>query len=229
VENSLKHAYISVIGSNYASYGGSQLMSSHKYMRECGCGVVACCDLLLYLCSISNPKADIMAYFSGNNQVMLDKYDELLLKMSHGYFPIVPPFGMTGISLAAGLNIFFAINRMNYFAVWDIAKKTIFSNIRNMLSDDIPVILSVGPNFPKFWDGKKITLFRKEPSGEFRPAYLAKAHFVTVTGMDDTWLRISSWGKELYLKRSDFSDYITQYSNFIVSNICLIKKTSRST
>lgn len=48
-EHALKGAYISVLRSGVLSYGGSQRWSDSAALRQCGCGVIAALDLLLYL------------------------------------------------------------------------------------------------------------------------------------------------------------------------------------
>ena len=42
--------------------------------------------------------------------------------------------------------------------------------------------------------------------------------------MDDEWLRISSWGRLYYLKRSEFEEYVHKYSLGFTSNILLVEK-----
>jgi hypothetical protein len=66
--------------------------------------------------------------------------------------------------------------------------------MEKMLKADLPVILSVGPNLPRFWRRRKLTFYRKTPEGAYVPAAYVRAHFVTATGLDGTWVRIASWG-----------------------------------
>ena len=51
-----------------------------------------------------------------------------------------------------------------------------------------------------------------------------KAHFVTITGMDEEWLRISSWGKEYFINRREYDDYVKTHSTWLVSNIGLVRR-----
>ena len=48
-EHALKGVYISVLRNGVLSYGGSQRWSDSATLRQCGCGVIAALDLLLYL------------------------------------------------------------------------------------------------------------------------------------------------------------------------------------
>ncbi|MCA5962640.1 hypothetical protein LC724_22785 [Blautia sp. RD014234] len=92
-----------------------------------------------------------------------------------------------------------------------------------MLAHDIPVILLVGPNFPFVWGKHRLNMYHRSPEGEYSPSCQIKAHFVTVTGMDDTWMRVSSWGKEYYINRQEYVNYVKKHSSFLISNICYIK------
>ncbi|MFQ7549242.1 MAG: hypothetical protein ACLRMZ_01540 [Blautia marasmi] len=41
--------------------------------------------------------------------------------------------------------------------------------------------------------------------------------------MDETWMRVSSWGKEYYINRQEYYNYVRKHSSFLISNICYIK------
>ena len=49
-EHALKGEYISALRNGVLSYGGSQRWLDSGALRQCGCGVIAAPDLLLYLC-----------------------------------------------------------------------------------------------------------------------------------------------------------------------------------
>lgn len=48
-EHALNGEYISALRNGVLSYGGSQRWSDSGALRQCGCGVIAAPDLLLYL------------------------------------------------------------------------------------------------------------------------------------------------------------------------------------
>ncbi len=48
-EHALKGEYISALRNGVLSYGGSQRWLDSGALRQCGCGVIAAPDLLLYL------------------------------------------------------------------------------------------------------------------------------------------------------------------------------------
>ena len=88
-----------------------------------------------------------------------------------------------------------------------------------MLRQDIPVIMSVGPNFPKLWGKRRVRFYVRIEGRGYIPAAAAKQHYFTVTGMDEDWLQISSWGRLYYLNRREFEEYTRRYSLDFVSNI----------
>ena len=98
------------------------------------------------------------------------------------------------------------------------------SKMENMLDADIPVILSIGANFPLFWQDNRVNLYSRDSLGRMRRATSAKAHYVTVTGSELNDLRISSWGREYYINKGEYFSYIHQHSNSIISNILMIER-----
>jgi len=217
----LKHTYPYVsLPYGGKSYGGNQMASPDKVMRRCGCGVVAAADLLLYLHRYHKP-LPLLEGVSG--EPTLDEYEDLLQHLRRKFFPLFYPVGMNGLSLALGLNHIFRRNGLAFRCRWDMSEAKLWSRMEEMLIMDIPVILSIGPNFPRLWKKGKETLYRLD-NGEQRAAASTRAHYVTVTGMDDTWLRVSSWGKEYYLSREEYEHFRADVSSAMVSNIVYIKE-----
>ena len=152
-----------------------------------------------------------------------EKYEELLQMLRRRYFLLFYPVGMNGIALAMGLNQAFRKNGLALSARWDMSERLLWSRIEEMLARDLPVILSIGPNFPRLWKRGKEALYRLD-NGDMRRATETRAHYVTVTGMDDNWLRISSWGREYYLSRREYENYRSVFSSALVSNIVYIRR-----
>ena len=221
----LENKYISVESDGTRSYGGSQMLSASKLMRDSGCGVIAALDLLLYLGRFHEDCK--CAFFpSSLYGEALDpaEYDSAARALSKSYLPIIPKFGINGIFLAAGLDLFFIRYSIPYRAVWGVGKAKLWQTIEDMLSRDLPVIISVGPNIPLFLRKGKLKLYRELPQGGKKAVCEIKAHYVTVTGMDESWLRISSWGREYYISRAEYTEYIKQYSGSVVSNIVKLRR-----
>lgn len=225
VSEKLRYPYIAVNKDGKLHYGGSQSWSMSKIMQKYGCGVIAGTDLLLYLdlhkTYCRGMEAETEAYENG--ALKEEEYLHLVQKMRVRYFPLIPGFGMPGWLLALGINFYFLKNRIPLWASFGVTGKNIFQRIQGMLAHDIPVILAIGPNFPLPLKKHKLTFYRK--SGDtYREACKTAAHYVTVTGMDDMWLRISSWGQEYYVNKKEYLDYVKRHSSFLVSNICFIRK-----
>ena len=221
----IQHNYIAVSQGQRLSFGGSQMLSESKTMREVGCGVIAALDLLLYLCRFHDGcNCTFFARAAEDGSIDEREYDELAQALSRRFFPVIPKLGINGLMLAGGLNLFFRRYRLPYRAVWGIGSGKMFSEIREMLEEDIPVILAVGPNFPLFWQKHELKFYARRADGTYFHACSIKAHYVTVTGMDDERLQISSWGREYYIDRKEYMDYIHRRSGSIVSNIVKIRK-----
>lgn len=220
----IRHDYISVDSGPTPSYGGSQMSSASKTMREVGCGVIAALDLLLYL-SRFHPGCACSFFDESLADGCIDgrEYDLLAQRLSKRFFPMIPKFGINGLMLAGGLDLFFIRYKLPFRAVWRIGERNLYHEIERMLAEDIPVILAVGPNFPLVWKNHKLSFYAARPDGTLAPACGVKAHYVTVTGIDEERLYISSWGRPYCIERREYSDYIRRHSGSIVSNIVNLK------
>ena len=221
----LQHPCISLALQSGTSYGGGQQFSKNAMIRHCGCGVVAAADLLLYLTRWhSNGAVDYFAGLLESKPIHLPVYDSCIQRLSRAYFPMIPYAGINGVMLMAGMEYFFRRHGMPYTARWCFAPGKLWARIEDMLRADIPVIMSVGPNFPLIWGDRKVRFYVPSPAGNYIPASGAKAHYFTVTGLDDTWLRISSWGRLYYLNREEFEEYMRRCSISFTSNILLVER-----
>lgn len=215
--------YLAVQTGSALSYGGNQTLSDNNTIKKCGCGIVAALDLVIYLnakCRGSEKKA------ADRQQIPLSSYNRYLHILSRKYFPLIPHFGMNGLVLIAGLNRLFHSLSLPFKAEWKVSEIKMEDRIAEMLTRDIPVILAIGPNFPTVWQQNRLTLYKKSAIEDYRKYSAAKAHFVTVTGIDEKWMRISSWGKELYISRAEYHRYVEAHSTPILSNIVYIHTTA---
>ena len=217
--HALKNEFISVSKESIISYGGNQTWSENAVIRRCGCGVIGSLDLLLYLsqyhCGGQAPET---------RPIPLKEYDRMCMELSRRYLPLLPPFGTNGAALALGVNRVFARYNMPFRASWQLSGSKMMGKVESMLDADIPVILSIGGNFPLFWQENRVTLYSKDSLGRMRRASSAKAHYVTVTGSELNALRISSWGRKYYINKGEYFSYIHQHSNSIISNILMIER-----
>lgn len=210
----LQSPYLRVNTKNGTAYGGNQAWFSYKFLQKTGCGVIGAADTLLHL--------------SGKEEMTEEEYMEFAKTLWKKFLPVIPGFGMNGLTLMAGMNRYFKVHGMPYRARWRISGQKMVSRIDKMLAKDIPVILAVGPNFPFVWKKEKLTFYTKMSDGKYVPAVKTRAHFVTVTGREGVYLQISSWGKEYYIDIREYKEYVKQYSNPLVSNILSIKMKKKN-
>ena len=221
----LKHNYISVSSKYGLSYGGNQMRSDSSVIVSSGCGLVAALDVLLYLYRYhGGGRVDEFAAMQLDGVISLNEYEACLRWLNHRYFPLIPRFGMNGIALAAGMNLFLLRHKMPFRTVWGVRESRLWNTIDDMLEQDIPVIMAVGPNFPQFWHKNNASFYSKRADGSYVLAAGTRAHFVIVTGSDDQWLRISSWGKMYYVNKREFSQYVHDNSINFLSSVLKIEK-----
>ena len=220
----LMHSYPAVETAGGVSFGGDQRVSADSVMRRCGCGVVAAADLLLYLhrwhgdCYL--PPLRSVPVESALKQ---EQYEKILFRLRQKYIPIVYPFGTNGFALAAGINRFFKRCDVPIRARWGVPSALFWDTMEQMLSEDLPVILSVGMNFPKVWEEEKLNFYRD--SGEC-PVITnrVRAHFVVVTGLDGEWMQVSTWGQRRYIRRSEYDEFRRQHSGTLLSNLMYLRR-----
>lgn len=219
----LQHPFIEIKTESEKTCGGSQQWFPYGFLRKTGCGVIAATDLLLYL-NFSHPGCQSKVFRSLHRRNLDQKeYVKHALQIWRHYLPVIPGFGINAIGLTIGINLYFARNRIPLRAVWKISRKKLWESLDDMLARDIPVILSIGPNFPRIWGKQKLNLYIRKKDGTYAAAARTSAHYVTVTGRDGQWLSISSWGKAYYIRIDEYKDYVKKYSNYVVSNLLCIK------
>lgn len=205
----LKQPYLRVQTKQEIAYGGNQAWFPYKFLKKSGCGVIAAADVILHL--------------QGKVQMTEAAYRKFAKKLWLSYLPVIPGFGMNGLTLMLGMNRYFAKKKLPYRACWKISARKMFRRIDEMLSKDIPVILAIGPNFPCIWAKHKLTFYTKTDKN-YISSVKTCAHYVTVTGREGTYLQISSWGKEYYIDMMEYKEYVKRYSSPLVSNIVSIKR-----
>ena len=223
---SLHNPFLVVENGGDLSYGGNQNWSKSKTVQKCGCGAIGGTDLLLYL-SLNKERCrtEVFKQAKDSNGILeLEEYLQYVDYMRKRYLFLFPHFGMPGWVLAGGINRYLARYHTGLRATWGVRTRNLWNRISAMLSHDIPVILSIGPNFPFVWKKKKLTLYQKTGREGYIPVNEVCAHYVTVTEMDEVWLRVSFWGREYYINRLEYMNYVKKTSIPLVSNICYIRK-----
>lgn len=222
---SLQHPLIRVLRGNEIAYGGSQMWAEDRTFQEVGCGIIAAEDLILHLAH-HHPELPRGIREEASLE-SLAEYNRFGQALRRKYFPLIPKFGITGIQLAFGLNRYFKAHGIPLKASWGASHRHIFEEIEDMLKKDIPVIFSVGQHFPKLWKKTGLTAYTKDREGFLHPDCGIQAHYMIVTGIDEHYLTISSWGRVYYLSRQEFTNYAKKDSTPLFCNIIRIKPCIR--
>lgn len=206
----LKHDFIKIETDKGVLYGYDQNRFKSKRLQGYACGPVAVSNILAY------------EKFSRNGKPVIgeDEYLNIYKKLSF-FIPVIPRFGVNGIMMTIGLNLYFWLHGRKSFAYWGMTLIGFFRRIKRSLEKDEPVVLAVGPNFPNLFGKKTIGVYVKTENG-YRKAWQTRAHYVTVVGMDDEWFKISTWGNEAYINKKEFIDYARWKSLPLFSNIMVI-------
>ena len=207
------------------TYGGNQGDFARKGIRVSGCGLIAVLDTLRYLWKA---RPDCRADFFSRDlpeTLSWSRYETLGLALNRRYVHIFPPFGANGIGLAWGMNRFFRRYGMPLQARWGVKKARLWDTIAEMLEKNLPVIFSIGPNWPRLWGKHGVGLYRSPK--DVSPVTHVNRHYVTVTGLDERWLRVSSWGQMYYIRRAEFENYVNRYSCNLFSNCLVLKEVPK--
>jgi hypothetical protein len=249
--------YVPVIKDSATFYGGSQMWfpenrwySKDYVLHNYGCGTIATADMFLYLAlqdpSLQSPETE--SAFQGANQIKYENYDPYVRKINDQYTKTMRFIAVLGPKIASAINSYSKDYGLGYqaFWKWSLTYYDMYEMMEEMLEQNIPVILSIGPNTPNIWGKKGIPFYERkeieyqendETSSKGSKPYYYKvrqqavnSHYVTVTAIikDDVagriMLRISSWGKQYYINYEEYRDYVENVSGTFTSSIVQVKK-----
>ena len=221
----LRHPLCAVLYRDGLSFGGSQMQSPVPEMVRCGCGIVAAQEVLLYLCRYHGGNGD--ALFSEEllsaPDVSAEVYNRSLDRIRARYLPLIPHIGVNGIGLILGMNAAFRRCELPFSARWAISSGRFYPVMEEMLEQDIPVIFSVGPNFPVLWGREKVGL-RPDPAERHTAVQAISAHYMIAVGLDAQSIHVSSWGKRFAVDREEYDRYVKRFSSSLVSNLVAIRR-----
>lgn len=220
---SISNPYPAIEKDGKLSFGGNQSWFPQSYLQKVGCGLIACTNLLLYLERYGTGCEELFDNTSKEkSSYTLAEYNSYAEWLNKKYFPVIPGVGMIGWFMVWGLNRYFRKHHMKIRAAWGVRPERLWTCMEEMLLKNLPVILSVGPNFPFVWRKNKLPFYIQNKDGNYVQACQVSGHYVTVTAMDETWLCISSWGKKYYINRQEYMEYARRYSGFLVSNMAYL-------
>lgn len=212
----LDHDFIEINTENGNLYGGNQNRFKSKRLKGYACGPVAVSNILAYDKYSKN----------GIKSIDEDAYNDIFKRISY-YIPVIPRFGVNGIFMTIGLNLFFIFHKEKRFAVWGLFFAGIYGKIKRALDKDEPVVLAIGPNFPNLFGKKTVGIYTKSVEG-YHLTWQSRAHYVTVTGIDSEWIRISTWGREAFINRNEYSEYVKKHSLGLFSNVMIIHNMGKT-
>lgn len=224
--------YVKVKNMNIVSYGGNQAWCKSKRLQKSGCGAIALADISIYLAEQNpNMMTDAIRRISKPNG-LYNKNDYLeYVKFFYSRFVIgMLPGGMNGFALKHAMNRYFLLNDIGLKATWKVflSDEAMMKDIRHLIRKNKPVVLSIGPNTPKFWGQEGVTFYINK-DGELKESLKkqVKSHYVVVTGVqeikEEEYLVVSSWGREYYIRYREYRDYIKHYGGRITSSILYIR------
>lgn len=222
--------YVPIIKNSATSYGGSQMwfpadriFSKDYILHNYGCGTIATADLLLYLALYNSSfrSLETEIAFRGSSSIYHENYEAYIHTINRQYTKTKRFLAVFGTRIASVINDYSDSYGFGYHASWK-TRLTYFDMLEmmeEMLYQDIPVILSIGPNTPKLWGRKGISFYTireieypvdesnsppdipsvpDKPESSKKPYYYKTAatdvrgHYVTVTGVikDDVAYRI---------------------------------------
>lgn len=208
--HTLRHPYPRICQTNGYSYGGAQSWFSTGTLKAYGCGLAASADVILYL--------------QKHAFCTKEAYLRLVTTLQKKYMPVLPRAGLNAYLLAFGLWRYLRSCGIRCIVRFGVRAGRRFEAIDRMLDRDIPVILSIGPNLPFFWQKHKLRLYTHTKDGALLPVKQTAAHYVIVTGSNADWLQAATWGQKLYIRKSEYLDYVKKHSLCFVNSIVYIDK-----
>ena len=219
-----------------ASYGSQNYMIDHH-----GCGLIAFTDMILWL--------------QGKYAISQTEYLNLVRDYNTKYVALNIITGVIGPDIAHAFNYYRQFDEVGlpgypYCASWEwnLNYVTMLEKIEEMLSENIPVIMSIGPNTPDFINKERISAYVPIPygsanyditdtdcyyqfeipqvgtPGEYKDMRIGN-HYFTITGVlkdgvsQKTMLRISTWGTEYYIDYDEYREYVENVGGRWTSSI----------
>lgn len=221
---------------NKVTYGGDQGFfkevsgsAEDERKRRLGCGIVAFCDLLLYLTG-TNPVYQIQEIKKYSDRILTESEYKACFNFVYGFLGGLPERrnkGLSGFKLSRKFNRMAAAENWKLKAVWGWSSKKLFQRITRMLDQDIPVILCIPMMLFKKDKGKGAAFYKKEGKTYYRACTVSE-HYVVVTEVfeenESIFLGISSWGEKYYVSWKEYEKLIhAHFLGTILGNILYIK------
>ena len=247
----LQSDYTKVADDSGSYYGGDQRwfrgMPYYGIISPSGCGVVAICDICLYISGQSNRNRSPLTDDYKNGVIGSQEYieyvksfNDLYINLHHRNDPIGRKFQMNNLDGKTGkvMTTYFKSNmipmkvaahsikdpkNLGGRAIYELPSyKEICDSIRN----DLPVIIGISPS------GKENAVpmyVKKRNQMTFGFKTATQNHYVTVTGVitdksgkpeNSVMYRVASWGKEFYINAADLHKHLSCGQGFFGKLAC---------
>ena len=228
--------YVPVRNSGNDSYAGNQGWFSDKnwfstdyILRNYGCGTIAAGDLFLYLAL--QKRANTVStdtYLDGKSYINKKDYKNYINWINSRYTETMRFTGVIGSKLEVAINHYIKQEtKLKLSASWkySLTYKSMLNNLKKMMNNDLPAIISIGLNSQKLWSDTGIHFYDQTKTKVKGQLYKYEevrekinGHYVTVTGIiidnnvknanQKIMLEISSWGKKFYVSYIEYRDFI---------------------
>ena len=168
--------YVTIKTAGGLMYGGDQKLFGST-VRKSGCGMIAACDMILFL--------------RGETKQGFAEYGKFVenIRDNEAYKKNSNPFGLSPFKTAQLINrhsenhCFVFLNHVFF------GEKKLVRYIEKSIAADLPIILRIGAN------GKRLPYNIVYPaSGSRRASGYMTWHYITITGISGDVLTFSSWG-----------------------------------
>ncbi len=221
---------------NFVSYGGNQKWFPGTSIEELGCGVIASCDILIYLglAHYNTYSFTPMILYNEDGSIKYNPYRDFVLFYFENYYMPINELSSRGTIVASEMEKYlnnYGINASVSWSNFDAftttrflfnyilsdynekleSDKELYNQIIKMLKNDIPVMLSIGSSVN---NGEGIPFYSTIIQCErgISNNYYSD-HYVTITAVyyddiaNDYYLEISSWGKKYYVSFNQYNMY----------------------
>ena len=231
IEVKRKESGEKTFGGDQNFFGISNASKQDKLKQNCGCGIVAFSDLLLYM-----GKEDNQYLLSENksyvNQILSEedykRYYNTIYDFMGG---IKGKVGISGIKIQRSFNRLARREKWPLRAKWGLNGKKLNFRIEEMLRQDIPVICCIPMILLKKDRNDYLQLYRFEEEKLIK-ATCTRAHYVTITGInvieEDMYYEVSSWGKRFYISTKEYNYFMRKhFLGTLLGNILYIYSCER--
>lgn len=198
---------------NNDCYGGNQSWwsNTHKELDEYGCGVVAVCNLEIYL------KGKNKEYALSQREYV-DYVEERYKKdYSLPKGKLLQKLGLLPRRMRRGLKKFFRQMDENYSVRWSptIVRGRMRKYIEDMLDKDIPIVAS----YYVFNKKNKLKLYELNGFNKLQLKTDISSHYFNIVGIETIdgkeYLVISSWGNKYYVIYNQWVNKVSVFTNIL--------------